>query len=102
MFYYFLASEYGHPTWEENFNESHTIKPNQNIFKQWDVPKSAANIYQSKKSDFFPVILLFTNHQTLYNLNIMLSCHPPFEPITAYFTIVGLWSKLSGIRIFVS
>ena len=35
---------------------------------------------------FFPVTLLLTNLETLYNLNIVLSFHPPFEPITALFT----------------
>ena len=33
----------------------------------------------------FSVILLLTNHETLYNLNIVLSFHPPFGPITALF-----------------
>ena len=51
---------------------------------------SAANIYPSDKYDFFPVILSLTNHETPYNLNIVLSFHPPFEPMTALFTIKGL------------
>ena len=54
------------------------------------VPNSAANIYPSNKYDFFPVILSLTNHETLYNLNIVLSFHPPFKPMTALFTITGL------------
>ena len=28
------------------------------------------------------VILLLTNHEALYNFNIVQSFHPPFEPIT--------------------
>ena len=29
------------------------------------------NIFRSNKYDFFPVGLLLTNHETLYNLNIL-------------------------------
>ena len=54
------------------------------------VSKSAGNIYPSGKYDVFPKIVLLTNHETLYNLDIVLSCHPPFEPIIALFTITGL------------
>ena len=32
---------------------------------------------------YFPYFLLLTNQETLYNLNIVLSFHPSFEPITA-------------------
>ena len=39
---------------------------------------------------FFPVFLLLTNHETLYNINIVLIFHPPGEPITTLFTINGL------------
>ena len=63
---------------------SHTSKPNQQ--RQRDaVPKSAANIYPSNKYDFFPVILLLTNHEALFIIHIVLSFHPPFEPISAVF-----------------
>ena len=99
MFYHFLAPEGEHPTLTENFIEkkpklqglflSHTSKPNQQ--KQRDVvSKRAAKIYPSNKYDNFPVILLLTNHEALYNLNIVLSFHQPFEPISAPFTITGL------------
>ena len=44
----------------------HTSKRNQQ--KQLNVAsKGAANIYPSYKIDFFPVILLLTNHEALYN-----------------------------------
>ena len=39
---------------------------------------------------FFPVCLLLTNHETLYNKNIVRSFYPPCEPITTPFTIDGL------------
>ena len=39
---------------------------------------------------FFPVCLLLTNHETLYNINIVRSFHPPYEAITTPFTINGL------------
>ena len=59
--------------WKKNtklqgpFFLSHTSKPNQQ--KQRDVvSKSAANVYLSNKYDFFPVILLLTNHEELFNL----------------------------------
>ena len=43
------------------------------------------NITQrSNKYDFFPVCILLTNHETLYNLNIVLSFHQPLEPINAF------------------
>ena len=96
-----FGPEGGHPTWEENFIEkyqnlrsfflSHTSKHKKQ--KQWFVvPKSAANIYMypSSKYEYFAVILLLTNHETLFNLNIVLSFHPPFEPISAFVTITGL------------
>ena len=54
------------------------------------VSKGTANIYPSNKYDFFPVILSLTKHETLNNLNIVLSFHEPFEPITALLTITGL------------
>ena len=71
------------------------LKPHQWTYstKQWDISKSAANIYPSYKYEFFPVFLLLTNQGTLYNLNIVLRFHPPFEPITTLFTITGLWPK---------
>ena len=56
--------------------------------------KVQQNIYPSNKYEFFPVILLLTNHEALYNLNIVLSFHPHFEPIIAFFTITGLWPIL--------
>ena len=102
MFYHFLALEGGHPTLEENLIEknpnckvlfpSHTRKPNQQ--KQRDVvSKSAANIYPSNKCDSFPVILSLTNHETLFNLNIVLSFHLSFEPVSSPFTITDLRPK---------
>ena len=39
---------------------------------------------------FFPVCLLLTNHETLYNINIVLSFQSPGEPITTPFTTNGL------------
>ena len=42
---------------------------------------------------FFPVCLLLTNHETLYNINIVLSYHQPGKPITTLFTINGLLPK---------
>ena len=68
MFYHFLAPDGGHA-----------------------VSKSAANIYPSSKYEHFPVILLLTNQETLFNISIVLTFHPPFEPINALFTIIGLW-----------
>ena len=74
-----------------SFFLSHTSKPNQQ--KQREVVlKSAANIYPSDKYDFFSVILLLTNHEALFNLNIVLSFHPPFETNSALLTITGLWT----------
>ena len=102
MFYHLLAPEGGHPTWEENFIEkyqsarsfflSHTSKLVQQ--KQlYAVSKCAANIYPPSKYECFPLILLLTNYKTLFNINIVLSFHPPFEPISALFTITGLWPE---------
>ena len=55
--------------------------------------QSAGNVYSSSKYEYIPVILLLTNHETLFNINIMLSFHPPFEPISALLTTTGLWRK---------
>ena len=72
-----------------SFFLSHIRKLNQQ--KQRDfVPKSTAKIYPSNKYNIFPVNLLLINHETPYNLNIVLSFHPTFEAITALFTITGL------------
>ena len=73
-------------TTARSFFLSHTSKPNQQK-QRAVVSKSAANIYPSNKYDFFRVILLLTNHDALFNINIVLSFHPPFEPISALFTI---------------
>ena len=40
------------------------------------------------KYDFFPVCILLTNHETLYNLNIVLSFHPPLESINAFLQLL--------------
>ena len=57
--------------------------------KQWDVvSKSTPKIY-----NIFAVVLLLSNHETPYNLDSVLSFHPPFEPILALFTIAGLWPE---------
>ena len=40
-------------------------------------------MYPSNKYDLFHVIILLTNYESLYNLNIVLSFHPPYKPITA-------------------
>ena len=50
-------------------------------------------IYPSNKYDFFPVCSLLTNRKTLYNSKIVQKIDPPFEPITALFTITGLRPK---------
>ena len=42
------------------------------------------------KYEYFPVILLLTIHQKLFNIHIVLSINPPFEPISALCTITGL------------
>ena len=79
---------------------SHTSKPNQQ--KQRDVvSKCTVNIYLSNKYDFFPIILLLTNHEALYNLNIVLSFHPPFEPITTLFTITRICDLKCSLLYFV-
>ena len=36
-------------------------------------------MHLSNKYYLFPVILLLANHETLYNLNIVLSFHPPLS-----------------------
>ena len=101
MFYHFMAPEGGHPTWEEIFIEKkkqnassffldHTSKLNQQ--KQWDVVlKSKAKIYPSNKYNLFPSFNIDQSWNTLQLKNIVLSFHPPFEPISALFTITGLW-----------
>ena len=101
MFCHFLAPEGGQPTWEENSTEkkyqnarsfflSHTTELNQQ--KQWDVvPKRTAKIDLSNKYNIFPSFIIDQSWNTLQLKNIVLSFHPPFEPITALFTFTGLW-----------
>ena len=47
------------------------------------VSNSAANIYPSSKYEYFDVNLLLANHETRSNINIVLSFHPHFQPISA-------------------
>ena len=75
-----------------SFFLSHTTKLNQQ--KQWDVvPKSTAKIDPSNKYNIFPSFIIDQSWNTLQLKNIVLSFHPPFEPITALFTFTGLWPK---------
>ena len=37
----------------------------------------------------FPIGLFLTNQEILYNLNIVPSFYPHFEPIIAFFSITG-------------
>ena len=68
---------------------SHTSKLNQQ--KQLDVvSKSTAKLYSSNKYNIFPTFIIDQSWNTLQLKNIVLSFHPPFEPITALFTITGL------------
>ena len=70
------------------------LSPNSklNQQKQWYVvSQRAAKIYPSSKYEYFPVILLLTNHETLFNINIVPSFHTRFEPISTLFTFTGLW-----------
>ena len=69
---------------------SHTSKLIQQ--KQWDVvSKSTAQIYLSNKWNIFPSFIIDQSWNTLQLKNIVLSFHPPFEPITTLFTLIGLW-----------
>ena len=73
-----------------SFFLSHTSKLNQQ--KQWEVvSKSTAKIYPSNKYNIFPSFIIDQSWNTLQLKNIVLSFHPPFEPINALFTFTGLW-----------
>ena len=75
-----------------SFFLSDTTKLNQQ--KQWDVvPKSTAKIDPSNKYNIFPSFIIDQSWNTLQLKNIVLSFHPPFEPITALFTFTGLWPE---------
>ena len=76
-----------------SFFLSHTTKLNQQ--KQWDVvPKSTAKIDPSNKYNIFPSFIIDQSWNTLQLKIIVLSFHPPFQPITALFTFTGLWPKV--------
>ena len=76
-----------------SFFLSHTTKLNQQ--KQWDVvPQRTAKIDPSNKYNIFPSFIIDQSWNTLQLKNIVLSFHPPFEPITALFTFTGLWPIL--------
>ena len=91
-FYHFMSPEGGHPTWEEHFIEK-KIKMKGPFFLATPVnqiDKSSEMLFQHLQQIYiglinmiFPLCLLLTNHETLYNLNIVLSFHPPLEPISA-------------------
>ena len=77
LVYHSLAKQSGQPTWEEYFIEknhqnarsifqSHTCKLNP-IKQRDNVSKIAANIFPSNRYDCFPLCLLLTNYETLYN-----------------------------------
>ena len=101
MFYHFLASEGGHPIWVENFIEK-TLKCKVLFSKTHHVliNKSSDVMFQNVQQIYtrlFPIYLLLTHQETLYSLNIVLSFHPPFEPITALFIITGLYMYSVGL-----
>ena len=52
--------------------------------------KNSENIYPSRKYEYFPIILLLANPETLFNLYIVLSFHPPFEPISALLQVCDI------------
>ena len=75
-----------------SFFLSHTTELNQQ--KPSDVvSKSTAKIYPSNKYNTFPSFIIDESWNTLQLKNIVLSFQTPFEPITALFTITGLWPK---------
>ena len=94
--------EVGHPIWEENFIGKNikmqgpffSATPVNVINKSsemlFQIVQQIYTLYQLKKYNLFPIFLFLTNQETLYNLNIELSIKPPFEPITAFFTITCL------------
>ena len=41
--------------------------------------------------------MLWTNHETLFNLNIVRSFHPPFEPISAFLQLQALVKERSKL-----
>ena len=57
--------------------------------------KSTAKIYPSNKYNIFPSFIIDQSWNTLQLKNIVLSFHPPFEPISALFTLTGLWPKIT-------
>ena len=48
--------------------------------------------------------LLLTKCETLFNINIVSSFHPPFEPINNLFTVTGLWpgETVNALKLFLS
>ena len=97
MFYHFLAPEGGHPTLAENLIpkcKAVTLSPSSKLIQQkqmlFQKVQQILVIHPSNIYDFFPVILILTNHEPLYIITIVLGFHPPFELITAIFTITGL------------
>ena len=80
-----------------SFFLSHTSKLYQH--KQWNVvPKGTAKIDPSNKYNIFPSFIIDQSWNTLQLKNIVLSFHPPFEPITALLNIyrsVTLLVKMS-------
>ena len=79
-----------------SFFLSHTSKLNKPM--QWDVvSKSTAKIYPSNKYIYFRSVIIDQSWNTLQLKNIVLRFHPPFEPITALFTISGLWPTSTGL-----
>ena len=80
-----------------SFFLSHTSKLNQQ--KQWEVvSKSTAKIYPSNKYNILPSFIIDQSWNTLQLKNIVLSFHPPFEPISALFTFTGLWPEMLAAR----
>ena len=55
-------------------------------------------MYPSIKYNIFPSFIIDQSWNTLQLKNIVLSFHPPFEPITALFEITGLWPKLMSTQ----
>ena len=94
MFYHFLAPEGGNLTREENSTEK--IYHTSNIINKSNemlLQKVQQRHTRLINTIYFRSFFIDQSWNTLQLKNIVLSFHPPFEPITAFFTITGLWPK---------
>ena len=103
-----LAPEGGHPTWEDTFIKNTKMQGPFFLATPVNVINISSDMLFQKVQQIYTRLvnmnLLLTKYETLFNINIVPSFHPPFEPINNLFTVTGLWpgETVNALKLFLS